>query len=258
MNKFTVTRIKENIRKPLYIIFTLKVYNNWMIDKKMNPRNTARLVGVLFITGILATVLSFTFLESLGDPDYLDVISANEGQLMKGVLLELITVLVMIGIPVSLFPILKKHNETLALGFLGLRLIEAINTVIVSIILMSLLTLSQEYVLAGTQGASYYLTTGTVLLAAREGAVLIGLGLFFALSALTLNYVLYQSKLVPRWLSVWGLVGAIMTFSNAMLHLFGIDMGFLPFLPLNLQEIVFAAWLIVKGFNSSETASPSE
>jgi len=181
----------------------------------------------------------------------------NENQVLIGMLLELIWALAVVGIPVMLFPILKKHNEGLALGFLGFRFIEAVSTIVHSIILLSLLTLSQEFVIAGAPDASYYLTLGTLLLAARDWAFMIGSGLVWSLSALILNYILYQSKLIPRWLSGWGLVGATLSFAVYLLQFFSINLTDFLFAPIAVQEMVFAVWLIVKGFNSSAIASES-
>ena len=154
-----------------------------------------------------------------------------------------------------MYPILKKHNETLALGFHNLRFIEAICIIVGSIGLLTLLTLNQEFVETGAPGASYFQTVGTVLLAIRDWAFLIGSGLVWSLSALILNYLLYQRKLVPRWLSVWGLLGALLSFANYLPEFFGIDSIEILFLPIAMQEMVFAVWLIVKGLNSSVIAS---
>ncbi len=132
----------------------------------------------------------------------------------------------------------------------SLRFIEAMSTIVGSIILLTLLTLSQEFVKAGAPDASYYQTLGSLLLAARAGAFTIGSGLVWSLSALVLNYVLYQSELVPRWLSVWGLGGGILSFACYLLQFFGIGVDFL-FLPIAVQEMAFALWLIVKGFSPS-------
>jgi hypothetical protein len=173
-------------------------------------------------------------------------------------LIELIWALAVIGIPVVLFPILKKHDEALALGFFSLRFIEGMCTVIHSILLLSLLTLSQEFVKAGFPDASYYLTVGTLLLAARDWAFLIGSGLVWSLSALFLNYVLYRSKLVPRWLSGWGLVGALLSFAVYLLQLLSIQTSDFLFAPIAVQEMVFAVWLIVKGFDSSAIAESAQ
>lgn len=230
----------------------------------MNPRTSARIVGVLFIIATAAPILTALFLGFLGGgivgepvPNYLVTVSTNERQVMIGMVIELIWALAVVGIPVVLFPILKKYNEALALGFHSLRFIEAISTIIHSIILLILLTLSQEFVIAGTPAASYYLTLGTLLLAAREWVFNIGSGLIWSLSALLLNFILYRSKLVPRWLSGWGLIGAILSFVTYFLGFFSINLTDFLFAPIALQEMVFAVWLIVKGFNSSVIVSES-
>ena len=225
-------------------------------------RMNARWAGVFYIIATVAPILTISFIGFLGGgvagepiPDYLGNVSANERHVIIGMLIELIWALAVVGIVVMLFPILKKHNEALALGFSALRFIEAISTVIHSIILLSLLTLSQEFVQAGAPEASYYQTAGTVFLAAREWTFMIGSGLVWSLSALVLNYILYQSKLIPRWLSVWGLVGATLSFATYLLQFFSINLTEFLFLPIAVQEMVFAVWLIVKGFNSSAIAS---
>ena len=231
----------------------------------MNPRKSARIVGVLFIIASAAPISTIFFLGFLGGavsgepiPDFLVTVSANEMQVIIGMFIELIWARAVIGIPVVLFPILKKHDEALALGFFSLRIIEGICTVVHSILLLSLLTLSQEFVKAGAPSASYYLTVGTLLLAARDWAFLIGSGLVWSLSALLLNYVLYRAELVPRWLSGWGLVGALLSFTVYLLQFFSIQTSDFLFAPIAVQEMVFAVWLIVKGFNPSAIAESAQ
>ena len=175
-------------------------------------------------------------------------VSANKNQVLIGMLIQLIWALAVVGIPVVLFPILNKQNEALALGFFSLRFIEALSVIGGSIILLSLLTLSQEFVKAGVPDDSYYQASGTLLLATRDWVIMIG-GVVFTLSALVLNFLLYQSELIPRWLSGWGLVGASLLFASYLIQFFSINLTNILFLPLALQEMVFAVWLIVKGFN---------
>ena len=226
-------------------------------------RKTAIIVGVLFITATVAGILSVVFLEPiLDDPDYLINVSANEKQVIIGALLDLIMAAAIFGIPVMLFPILKKHNENLALGYVVARIFEAVVVVVGAISLLSLLTLSQEFIKAAAPDASYFQTFGTLLLAARDWTDLIGTQIVFSLTALILNYSLYQSKLIPRFIPVWGLVGALLMLAAGLLGMFGLVSPFstisiLLYLPLASQEMVFAVWLIVKGFNSSAIVSPS-
>jgi hypothetical protein len=219
-------------------------------------RKNAIMAGVFYIAATVAPISTIFFVGFLGGgvagepvPDYLARLSANETQVAIGMLIELVWALVVVGIPVTLFPILKRHNEASALGFFALRFIEAISTIAGSIILLTLLTLSQELVKAGIPDASYFQATGDLLLAARDWAFMIGSGLVWSLSALVLNYVLYRSKLIPRWLSAWGLLGAILSFATFLLQSFSIDLTDFLFLPIAVQEMVFAVWLIVKGFS---------
>ena len=206
-------------------------------------------MGILFITATVAPILTFYFLDSLGSPDYLVNIAANETKIIQGMLIELVWALAVLGIPVIIFPVLKKHNEGLALGFVGFRFIEAVSVMVHSIILIPLLSLSQEYVMAGVPVDSYYLTLGGLLLAARDGAFLMGSGFVWSLSALILNYALLKSKLVPRWLSGWGLVGGVLSLTVYLSQIFSMPLTDWLFLPIASQEMVFAVWLIVKGFN---------
>jgi hypothetical protein len=221
-------------------------------------RKTAIIVGVLFIIATVAFSLSEVILPPiLDDPDYLIDVSANENQVIIGALLVLIDVVAVAGIGIVMYPILKNHNETLAFGYAGARIAEGILFSVNVIPILTLLTLSKEFVMAGAPDASYYQTLGTLLIAAGDWAFLLGFGVAFTLSALILNFVLYQSKLVPRWLSVWGFVGAVLLWAYYLLQFFSINQVEILFLPIAVQEMVFAVWLIAKGFNPSAIAPPS-
>jgi len=95
----------------------------------------------------------------------------------------------------------------------------------------------------------YFQTLGTLLLAMHDWTLLLGIMIVFSLTALILNYLLYQSGLIPRWLSGWGLIGAILLLAAGLLEVFGFNPTEILSLPIALQEMVFAVWLIVKGFN---------
>lgn len=149
-----------------------------------------------------------------------------------------------------------------ALGSVGFRIIESVFVFVGWLSLLSLLTLGQEFIKVGAADASSFKTIGTLLLAIRhwahDGIVLIA----FCLGALLYYCVFYQSKLIPRWLSGWGLLGAALSLSVTLYSLF--NPGFVVSLmhtlfnaPIALQEMVLAVWLIVKGFNPSAIASGS-
>lgn len=226
---------------------------------RMNsPQKTAAIVGILFIACTVSTILSSLFLGSIDTPDYLDNFAANENRVMIGMLVQCIWALTTVGIPVMLFPILKKDNETLAIGFFSLRLIESVFIFLALVCQLSLLTLSREFV-TGVLEASNFLATCTLLYAARDWALWVGPSFTFALSALVLNYALYRSKFVPRWLSIWGLVGAAVYFPAELLALFGLSQDLISLFatPFALQEMALAIWLIVKGFNVAAIAFES-
>jgi hypothetical protein len=214
-------------------------------------RKTAIIVGVLYIIGTVAGVLSLLFAGPiLEDPDYLINVSANENQIIIGALFVLTMGFSLAMMSVMLFPILKKHNEALALGTVVFRgALEAVIYMAVAISWLLLLTASQEYGKAGVPDAFHVRMLGTLLLKASDqiGSIL---DIVFSLGALMIYYLFYQSKLIPRWLSVWGLMGAILYLTSGLFAMFSVDFSILE-APLALQEMVMAVWLIVKGFNLS-------
>ncbi len=220
-----------------------------------SSRKTAVIVGLLFITALVSSMLSGVFSGSIDDPDYLAVVAANENKVLIGVIFELTLTASVVAIPIILFPILKKHNESLALGYVGARIFEGFFDAVIAISMLLLLTLSREFVEAGTPVASNFQTSGTLLLALRDWSS-VPENFPYGLGALILNYLLYQSNLVPRWLSVWGLVGGALMFTMGLLRIFGYPVFFLA-IPIILNELVLAAWLIVKGFNSTAIAFES-
>lgn len=216
-------------------------------------RKTAIIVGVLFITALVSAMQSGTFAESIDDPNYLIAISANENKVLIGVLFQLTLTASVVAIPIVLFPILKKHNESLALGYIVARIFEGFFDAVIAISLLLLLTISREFVEAGAPVDSYFQTSGALLLALRDWAS-VPEQFPYGLGVLVLNYAMYQSKLIPRWLSVWGLVGGVFIIAMGLLRMFGYSVIYLA-IPLVLNEIVLALWLIVKGFNCSSCAS---
>jgi hypothetical protein len=225
-------------------------------------RKNAIIAGVLFIIATVLGVLGRSFSQPILDAaDYLISISANENQVIIGGLLALLAAFASAGIAIGLYPVLKKHHEALALGSVGLRVMEGMLIIVGVVALLSLLTLSQEYVTAGASNASLFQASGTSLLAVHDWAGKLSI-IAFTLGALMYYYVFYQSKLIPRWLSGWGFLGAALSLAAALLAISGQIIYFstvfiLLQLPIGVQEMVLAVWLIVKGFNPSAIASGS-
>jgi hypothetical protein len=225
--------------------------------KMYTDRKIAIIAGVLFITATVAGILSSVFTGPiLGTPDYLIKISANENQVIIGALFTLVMGFAGAGIAISLYPVLRKYNEGLALGSVGFRIIEGMLWIINAIGLLLLLTLSKEFVKAGAPGLSSFQTSGVLLRAAGDWVSNVVALLAWCIGALMYYYVFYQTKLIPRWLAAWGLIGITLTLIACVLVLFHLinswsTIQIVLFLPIALQEMVLAVWLIVKGFNSS-------
>lgn len=213
-------------------------------------KRTARAVGALFLMVNITFLAGALSLESvLGSADVLVAVSANRPQVIVGVLLELVNGIAYIGIAVLLFPILKQHNVSLALGYVGFRLIEFVMQFAADISVLSLLTLGEAFVNGGAAELSSFQGLGTLLLAERQTAFLM-VSITFGLGALPFYVLLYQTRLVPRFISIWGLLGAVVVLANAMLDMFGLPPGNLGIVML-LNELFLGLWLIVKGFDSS-------
>jgi hypothetical protein len=220
-------------------------------------RKTAIIVGVLYIIGTLAGILSLVFTGPIRErPDFLTQVSTNPNQVVLGALFVLTMGLALAIVPVMMFPILKRYNEALAVGYVVFRgALETVTYLVLVIGWLSLPLISQKFIKASAADVPFFQSLGELVLKAHDqiGHVLT---IVFILGALMFYYVLYQSKLVPRWLSGWGLLAAMPYFVSGVLGLFSIlspmstiQMVFV--LPLAVQEMVLAVWLIVKGFNSS-------
>lgn len=220
-----------------------------------SSRKTARIVGVLFIIATAAGILSVAFLGPvLADPDYLISFSANEPQVILGTLLDLVGAGAFVGLAIVIFPVLKKHSERIAIGYICARSFEAVPFIIANLSLLSLLTLSQEYVGMASPDAANFFPVWTGLRAVYDIAQLLGPRILASLAAVPFYSLLYQTELLPRWISVWGLLGAPLYFASGMLPMIGLVDPLSPilvllFLPAAVLEMVLAVWLIVKGFN---------
>jgi hypothetical protein len=228
----------------------------------INPRKSAILIAVLFIIATVASVLAAALIGPVfAEPDYLGAASLNANIVTMAAVSMLIAAASIVGIPVTLFPIIRQHSETLSLWFLIARFTEAILYAIGALFTLSLLSLAQEYAGSGTPNAAYFETFGAVIRATSDAAFNLGTVLIFSLSAIILGVIFYQTKLVPNWLSVWKIVGGVLLFVQGLLVLFELATPTLEatlFIPIAVNEMVLAVWLIVKGFSASALAGISE
>jgi len=212
-------------------------------------RKAAVWVGVLFIIGTVALVLSLVVTDAvLTGPAYLTQVAAQPNQVAIGALLVLLAGFALAMVPVVFWPVGRRYNETLALGYVVFRgAIETVIYIVGALGWLLLIALSTEPDAAPLAG----------FVRTADSVIWEQVGVFpFALGALMFYVLLYQSRLVPRWLSTWGLVGAGLYIVAPLGSMFGLSLGFFM-APLALQEMVMAVWLIAKGFNPSAIAAES-
>jgi len=234
-----------------------------MIKKEMNSdRKAAIIVGVLFLLGFAGAFSAVILKPILDDPNLLINLTKNKNLVMLGAFFELVMAFACANIAIWLYPVLKKHNKFLALGAVGSRIIENVFQIVGTLGLLILLTLSQESVRADALAASAFQAAGASLHAVHFWSALVLAHFGFCLGALMYYYVFYRSSLIPRWLSGWGIVAIILHLAGALITMFTqIDpfstSTYLLSLPIGLNELTLAGWLIVKGFNPSAIASRS-
>ncbi len=226
----------------------------------MNPQTIARVTGILFLITFATSIPPFVYhyVPVLDDPRYIVGGGGADTRVLTGAFLELILIIANIGTAVVLFPILKRQNEILALGYVTARVVECVFIAVGILSILSLVTLRQEA--AGTDGASL-LTAGQSLVALKDWTFLLGPGFFVGVgNGLMLGYLMYTSRLVPRAMAVLGLIGGPLIIASGVGVLFGvIEAGgvvqLIATIPEFLWELfVLGIWLIVRGFNPSAVA----
>ncbi len=213
-------------------------------------KSTARAIGVLFIIASAAAIIGGTLALPATESDFLAEAAGSEGQVVVGLILEMVLALSVFGMAALFFPILKKQHEGLALGYLATRTLEGVLIAAGTVSAALMLSLSKGF---GPDGAAAGVEPlSEVLLSAREWTYWLGPMAVFSVSALILNSLLYRSSVVPTWLSIWGFIGGILLLASAIIEMFGQALGGWQAIftaPIGLQEMALAIWLIVKGFD---------
>jgi hypothetical protein len=203
-------------------------------------RKAAVWIGVLYIIGTVVFVLSAVATSGvLTGPDYIVQVAAQPDQLAIGALLVLLAAFALAMVPVVFWPVGRRYNETLAMGYIVFRgALETVTYILGALGWLLLIPLSTQPDAAPLGG---FVRTAVAVIWDQLIAIP------FALGALMFYVLLYRSRLVPRWLSTWGLVGAALYIVPPLGSMFGLSLGVLM-APLALQEMVMAVWLIAKGF----------
>jgi hypothetical protein len=216
-----------------------------------STRKTALVAGIFYLITFVS-IPTLGLYSSVKARDFIISSGADTGVLLGG-FLEVIVALAGIGTAVTLFPVVRRQNEGMALGFVAARTLEAamIFTGVAS--LFSLVTLHQDLGTATGAGAASLTTIGASHIATYNWAFTLGQSLMPGINALLLGTLMYRSGLVPRALPVIGLIGAPLHITAVVLTMFGVidrvgSVALLAALPIAVWEFSLGVYLVVKGF----------
>lgn len=220
----------------------------------MTTRTTARIVGVLFIVASATAIAGGTMVQSVEDGDLAEV--ADRATLVvTGFLFEVVLVASVVGIAALLFPVLRRRDEGLAMSYVGARILEATLLLIAALGAILVVAIARE-----PDATTAPATLADAFVTLRTWSYLIGSMLALGVGAVILYWLLLRSRLVPTWLSVWGLAGAALIIGRSIVEISGVDLdaalqGALA-APIAVNEMVLAVWLIARGFDEGHLPGP--
>ena len=226
-------------------------------------RRSAVLTGTFYIIGAVCGGAGLVGVLGplLGATDYLRAYGTMETRVLIASLLYLLMGVSLVAMSVAVYPVLRKFSPSAAIAYFGARVLEAVVYILTVISMLALVELGTEYVKSGAADAARFKPLGDILLGVSEwaGHVVLDVAIF-PLGALVLYWVFFRTRLVPRWLSVWGLIGAVLYWAAGVLVMFHVitpltTAHIVLQAPLGLQEMVLAIWLIAKGFSRTALAS---
>ena len=229
-------------------------------------RMNAVMAGVLYflgtVFGVLSAVIGGEVLSSLnlGKPlvgvDMLGLVAANSSRITGGAFLILMMGISLAAMTVFLYPIFRKDSEELAMGVVLFRgALEGTFYFLSALGFLNLVALGNEYIATGADSAALQ-SMGNVLYQFQVRLAPVG-PIFYLIGAMCLYVSFYRTRLIPRWLTVWGLIAVVFYMASTLLKFFHMDTGIGFYLEMVMapQEMVMAVWLIVKGFNPSAIAA---
>ncbi len=216
--------------------------------------------GLLLIVATVAAVAAAALLPTLSGPGYLADVADHPDQVAAAALLYLVAAGTSVGIAITLYPLLKEFDAALALGSVVFRTIEAVFYTVGVVCLLSVLTLAEQFATAPAAGRAPMQALADSLLSFREHASLVAV-FAFSVGGLMYYVVFVQARLVPRWLSVFGVVAVLLMMTGCLLALFSNSdvTAYKPLVaPIFVQELVLAVWLLVKGFTPSSAGADEQ
>jgi hypothetical protein len=219
-------------------------------------RMTARVVGLVYLAGFVVGIGGEMLFKPLfGAPDRLAAVSAGSMTVAVGAALWLMTVIGDAAHGVLMYPILKRYNERIAVGYLAARIMDAVFIALMVLLILFQIPLASEYVKAAASDAPALQALSSVLVHAKQYAYQVGMTTL-GVSGLMLCSTLYRARLIPRVLAIWGLVGYGVILVGMLAEIAGLGLGveLASSLPGGLWEVFIGVWLLARGFSSSPVA----
>ena len=222
-------------------------------------RRIAIVAGVFFLITEVSAVAGLALYQPvLADANYVGGAGAD-GLVALGALSEFILVVAIIGTAVTLYPVVRRQNEAIALGYVGGRVLEAAIITVGMVTVLSVLTLRQDVAAGASTADGSLVAVGKSLVAIHDWTFLLGPSLVLGLNSLLLAYLMFRSGLVPRFIAMLGLVGGPLVTISAVGVLFGLygpGAHAISAIPVFAWEVSLAVYLIVKGFKPSPITAP--
>ncbi|MFB5664044.1 DUF4386 domain-containing protein [Alteribacillus sp. HJP-4] len=215
-------------------------------------RRTAVFLGLLLIISFVFGILSSV--PVLEQPDFLEKLSEIEMQVLIATFFQAAMAVVYVCITVLLYPIIKRHNKSLAVGYFGFRIIGA-GFLFASIgSLLLLLWLSQNFIGANPANSPYFEIVAELLRQGRDFLNHIGMILPWSIGGLILYFCFFKTRMIPSWLSIWGIIGSTFTLIATLILMLNIitlmnPVYFILNAPIAFCELFLAIFLIFRGFN---------
>jgi hypothetical protein len=219
-------------------------------------RNTARMIGVLYLAGMVIGIGGNVLIQSvLTAADPLSVIASSGTLVAVGAVCWLVTVAGDAAHGVLMFPVLRRHSERTAVGYLAARIMDAVLIAVMTLLIVIQIPVGVEYLSADPGEVSYLQALSTVLTAANLYAYHFAM-LTLGVAGLILCTAFLHTNLIPRPLAIWGLAGYAVILTGSVLEILGFHLSSIQAVPGGLWEVFIGVWLIAKGFNTS--ANPPE
>lgn len=208
----------------------------------MSIKVSSRLIGALFLAGFLVYGVGFSLVTSvIGKPDFLSTIATHQTTLILGAFLMLLNTVVDVGKGVLFFPILESHGRRTALAYLSALVVQVVLLDIGVLCILMIVPLGQYTGQGWAEGLASLLTQSNTM-AYQIGQATLAVGGIFMTS------LLFRTRLIPRFLAGWGVIGYAIHVAGAIAEIFGIHISLILLVPGMIFELALPIWLIIKGF----------